>query len=64
MPVPKKKRITAENALSTSEASSLPLPEQQEFHQHLRALAQSAVRRILEFLTFTRADNEGQLCLF
>ena len=31
MPVPKKKRNTAENALSTSEASSLPLPEQQEF---------------------------------
>ncbi len=30
MPVPKKKRITAENARSTSQASSLPLPEQQE----------------------------------
>src|SRR5881227_2777140 len=48
MPVPKKKRITAENALSTPEASSLPLPEQQEFHQHLRTLAQSAVRAVLE----------------
>jgi putative transposase len=50
MPVPKKKRITTESALSTSEASSLPLPEQQEFHQHLRALAQSAVRTVLELV--------------
>ena len=47
MPVPKKKRITAENGLSTSEPSS-PLPEQQAFHQHLRVLAQSAVRTVLE----------------
>src|SRR5438874_8917990 len=50
MPVPKKKRITAEKVLSTSEASSLPLPEQQEFHQHLRTLAQSAVRTVLELV--------------
>ena len=48
MPVPQKKRITAESALSTAEASPLPLPEQQAFHQHLRALAQSAVRTVLE----------------
>ena len=50
MPVPKKKRNTAENAFSTSEASSLPLPEQREFHQHLRSLAQSAVRTVLELV--------------
>src|SRR3989440_5347132 len=56
MPVPKKKRITAENALSTSEASSLPLPEQQEFHQHLRALAQSAVRTVLELVMREELD--------
>ena len=56
MPVPKKKRITAENALSTSEASSLPLPEQQEFHQHLRALASSAVRTVLELVMREELD--------
>ena len=50
MPVPKKKRITPEKALSTSEPSSPLLPEQQEFHQHLRALAQSAVRTVLELV--------------
>jgi putative transposase len=48
MPVPKKKRTTPETALSTSEPSSLLLPEQQEFHQHLRTLAQSAVRTVIE----------------
>ncbi len=47
MPVPKKKRTTPETALSTSEPSSLLLPEQLEFHQHLRALAQSAVRTVM-----------------
>jgi putative transposase len=56
MPVPKKKRNTAENVLSTSEASSLPLPEQQEFHQHLRALAQSAVRTVLELVMREELD--------
>jgi putative transposase len=56
MPVPKKKRNTAEHALSTSEASSLPLPEQQEFHQHLRALAQSAVRTVLELVMREELD--------
>jgi putative transposase len=55
MPVPKKKRITPENALSTSEPSS-PLPEQQEFHQHLRALAQSAVRTVLELVMREELD--------
>jgi transposase-like protein len=56
MPVPKKKRITAENTLSTSEGSSPPLPEQQEFHQHLRALAQSAVRTVLELVMREELD--------
>jgi putative transposase len=55
MPVLKKKRITAEKALSTSEASS-PLPEQQEFHQHLRVLAQSAVRTVLELVMREELD--------
>ena len=56
MPVPKQERITAENALSTSEASSPPLPQQQEFHQHLRALAQSAVRTVLELVMREELD--------
>ena len=50
MPVPKKKRITPEKALSTSEPSSPVLPEQQAFQQHLRALAQSAVRTVIELV--------------
>src|SRR2546426_4121624 len=56
MPVPKKKRITVEKALSTSEPSSPLLPEQQAFHQHLRALAQSAVRTVLELVMREELD--------
>ena len=56
MPVPKEKRITAENTLSTAEPSSPLLPEQQEFHQHLRALAQSAVRTVLELVMREELD--------
>jgi hypothetical protein len=56
MPVPKKKRITPEKALSMSEPSSPPLPEQQAFHQHLRALAQSAVRTVLELVMREELD--------
>ncbi len=56
MPVPKKKRITAENVLSTSDPSSTLLPEQQAFHQHLRALAQSAVRTVLELVMREELD--------
>jgi putative transposase len=57
MPVPQKKRITAANALlSTSEGSPRPLPEQQEFHQHLRTLAQSAVRTVWELVMREELD--------
>src|SRR5437773_6560608 len=56
MPVPKKKRITVEKALSTSEPSSPFLPEQQAFHQHLRTLAQSAVRTVLELVMREELD--------
>jgi putative transposase len=56
MPVSKKKRITPENPLSTSEPSSPRLPQQQEFHQHLRALAQSAVRTVLELMMREELD--------
>jgi hypothetical protein len=50
MPVSKKKRTTSETALSKSEPPSPLLPEQQAFQQHLRALAQSAVRTVLELV--------------
>src|SRR5258708_23079296 len=56
MPVPKKKRITPEKALSMSESSAPLLPEQQEFHQHLRALAQSAVRTVVELVMREELD--------
>src|SRR5437588_9557311 len=56
MPASKKKRSTAENVVSTSSPSSPELPEQQEFHQHLRALAQSAVRSVLELVMREELD--------
>ena len=56
MPVPKKKRITAEKVLSISDPSSPLLPEQQAFHQHLRTLAQSAVRTVLELVMREELD--------
>jgi putative transposase len=48
MPVSKKKRITPKSDPSTSEPSSPMLPQQQEFYQYLRTLAQGAVRAVLE----------------
>ena len=48
MPVSKKKRITSPLNPSTPESSSPVLLEQHEFHQHLRRLAQSAVRTVIE----------------
>jgi len=56
MPVSKKKPTTAENALAMSEQASLQMPEQQEFHQHLRTLAQSAVRTVLELVMREELD--------
>src|SRR5256885_7778346 len=56
MPVSKKKRTTVENAPSMSEQPSLPMPEPQEFQQHLRALAQSAVRTVLELVMREELD--------
>ncbi len=48
MPASKKKRTTLTPEPSTSDPSSLVLPEQHVFHQHLRHLAQSAVRIVIE----------------
>ena|SRR5690349_12425818 len=56
MPASKKKAITAETAVSTSPPPSPELPEQQEFHHHLRTLAQSAVRTVLELVMREELD--------
>lgn len=48
MPACKNQRITPENVFSMLEFTSLPLPEQQEFHQHLRTLARSAIRVVID----------------
>jgi putative transposase len=56
MPVSKQKRTTSESVLSKSEPSSPLLPEQQAFQQHLRALAQSAVRTVLELVMREELD--------
>ena len=48
MPVSKKERTTSNSTPSTLEHTSPQLPEPQEFHQHLRALARSAVQVVIE----------------
>ncbi len=49
MPVPKKRTTTNQEPVRLESSASPPLlPAPQEFHQHLRALAQSAVRVVLE----------------
>src|ERR1700730_8244585 len=56
MPASKKKGTTSESVLSKSDPSAPLLPEQQAFHQHLRALAQSAVRTVLELVMREELD--------
>jgi len=48
VPVPKKKPITLSPAGSTPESSSKVMPDQQTFHEHLRALTRNAVRMVIE----------------
>lgn len=48
MPVPKHKPTTSSPENSTAESSSPIVPEQEEFRQHLRRLAVSAVQVLLE----------------
>src|SRR5438477_9384629 len=48
MPVPQKKPTTSKSSVSTPEPSSPALPEQEEFRQHLRGLAVSAVQVLIE----------------
>jgi putative transposase len=56
MPVSKQKRTTSQASISKLELSSQPLPEQHEFHQHLRTLAQSAVRTVIELVMREELD--------
>jgi putative transposase len=56
MPVSTKKRTTSPLTLSKPEPSSPELPEQHEFHQHLRRLAQRAVRTVIETVMCQELD--------
>ncbi len=57
MPVSKKKGTTSSSTASTPESSSLIMPDQHAFHQCLRALAQSAVRTVIETLMREELDT-------
>jgi putative transposase len=57
MPVSKKKRTTRLATASTSEPSPPVLPEEQVFHQYLRALAQRAVRTVIETVMREELDQ-------
>src|SRR5579885_3920757 len=48
MPASKKERITSDTDAQTVEQTSPQVPDQQAFHEHLRALAQNAVRAVIE----------------
>ncbi len=56
MPVSKKQRTTSPPVVSTPESSSPVMLEQQEFHQYLRTLAQSAVRTVIEAVMIEELD--------
>jgi len=56
MPVPKKKRTTSTTTPPPPDPPSLVVPDQQEFHQHLRALAQSAVKQVIETVMVEELD--------
>ena len=59
MPVPQKKPITSKASVPTPEVSSPVLPEQEEFRQHVRRLAVSAVQVLIEQVMC----EELELCL-
>src|SRR5579859_2223745 len=48
MPVPKKKSTTSHADSQTGEQAVPQVPDQQTFHEHLRALTRSAVRVVIE----------------
>ena len=57
MPVPKKKRTTLTPEPSMVDPSTPIFPEQQEFYHHLRTLAQSAVRIVIETVMREELDQ-------
>jgi putative transposase len=57
MPVHRHKKDTTPHTPGSSQGQlASPLPDQQEFHQHLRTLAQSAVRTVLELVMREELD--------
>jgi putative transposase len=57
MPVSRQKKCTTTNSTNSTRGQDAPrLPEQQEFHQHLRTLARSAVRVVLEVVMREELD--------
>jgi putative transposase len=60
MPVPKNKPTTSPSEASTPEAASNVLPEQEDFRQHLRRLAVSAVQVLIEQIM--REELEQCIC--
>jgi hypothetical protein len=49
MPVHRQKKCTTADSTDSTEGQSAPaLPDQQEFHQHLRELARRGMRIVLE----------------
>lgn len=56
MPVDKKKRTTSKTPPPTLEPTSLVLLDQQEFHQHLRVLAQGVVKQVIEMVMIEELD--------
>jgi putative transposase len=56
MPVSKKKRTTSPSPVAPSEQTSLVMPDQQEFHQHLRSLAQGVVKQVIEGVMIEELD--------
>lgn len=57
LPVHRKKKSTITNATNSTPIQSAPaLPEQQEFHRHLRDLARGAMRIVLEVVMREELD--------
>jgi putative transposase len=56
MPVSKKKGTTSPPPDSTPQSSELSMPDQQAFHQYLRALTQKAVRSVIEAVMIEELD--------
>ena len=57
MPVPKNKPTTLSAGSSTPESSTPVVPDQEEFRQHLRRLAVSAVQVLIEHVMQEELDE-------